>query len=242
MKNIILVSVLLITSYHLSGCSPLIVAGTVAGAGATVAADRRAPDKLLEDQAIEIQATDFIYSHETFGKKVHIAVTSFNGTVLVVGETLNEESKQIIVNKINRMRGVKKVIDEIKVKKLASSADRTNDTWITSKVKSHIIVRKGLLTRSKVVTSGTTVYLMGIVNNQEAKQILKLAKSVNGVDQVIPLFEARDNSLDQQLTAVARIKPKQQEKVAKPTTLEDEDTFSVQPYVLQPAIRMTSDE
>lgn len=242
MKTLLISSLIILSCQILSACSPLIVAGTVAGAGATVAADRRSPDKLVEDQAIEIQATDYIYSHEDFGKQVHISVTSFNGTVLLVGETLNKDSKKVIVDKVSRMRGVKKVIDIIEVKSLASSADRSNDVWVTSKVKSNLIAKKGLLTRSKVVTSGSNVYLMGIVSNDEAKQIIQIVNSVGGVDKVVPLFESRDGSLEKTLSAEAHIKQMEEPKLeAKPQTA-DEDTFTVQPYVLQPAIRMSTDE
>jgi len=246
MKFLVFLSTIILTSQILTGCSPLIIAGTVAGAGATVAADRRSADKLVEDQAIEIQATDYLYSHEDFGKEIHISVTSFNGTVLLAGETLNEKSKQTIVNKINRMRGVKKVIDAIAVKKLASTADRSQDVWITSKVKSHLIAQKGLLTRSKVVTSASNVYLMGIVSNAEAKQIVSIVKGVNGVETVTPLFESRDGSLEENLSATAHIKPMQKSPINTEVKAEDkieaEDDITVQPYVLQPAIRINTNE
>lgn len=242
MKFLIFLSIAIITSQFMIGCSPLIVAGGVAGAGATVAADRRSPDKLIEDQAIEIQATDYLYSHEEFGKEVHISVTSFNGTVLLAGETLSKKSKQTIINKINRMRGVKKVIDAIEVKKLASASDRSNDVWITSKVKSHLIAQKGLLTRSKVVTSASNVYLMGIVSNSEAKQILDIVKGVNGVETVTPLFESRDGTLEANLSATAHIKPMEKPQQETRQMIEDEDDITVQPYILQPAIRINTDE
>ena len=241
-KLCLFVSATILSTQLLTACSPLIVAGTVAGAGATVATDRRSPDKLIEDQAIEIQSIDFLYSHKEFGKKVHISVTSFNGTVLLVGETLSEKSKQTIFNKISRMRGVKKVIDAIEVRKLASAADRSHDTWITSKVKSYIIAQKGLLTRTKVITSNSNVYLMGIVSNKEAKQILNIVKKVDGIDSVIPLFESNNGSLDENLTATANIRPSNQPQTMSQEAIEEEDNITIQPYVLQPAIRMNTDE
>lgn len=244
MKILILISIVALSSQLLTGCTPAIVAGTVAGAGAVVVTDRRSPDKLIEDQAIEIQATDFIYSDKDFGKEVHVSTTSFNGTVLLTGETLSKKNKQIIINKVNRMRGVKKVIDAIEVKKLASAADRSNDTWITSKVKTYIIAQKGLLTRSKVVTSDSNVYLMGIVNNKEAKQIVKIVKGVAGVATVTPLFESRDGSLEKNLSATTYIKPSDtpMPMMKSETRTDDEDDITVQPYVLQPAIRINNDE
>jgi len=242
MKHLIIIGLVILGSQILNGCSPIFVAGAVAGAGATVVADRRAPDKLIEDQAIEIQATDFIYSNKDFGKQVHISITSFNGSVLLTGEALSKESKEIIVNKISRMRGVKKVIDVIDVKELASTADRSNDTWITSKVKSNIIAKKGLLTRSKVITSSSDVYLMGIVSNDEAKEIVKIASGVGGVENVIPLFESDDGTLEESLSAAAHIEPMKTEKTKPKPPIEDEDTFTIQPYVLQPTVRKNNDE
>ncbi len=230
-----------------SACAPIIVAGTVAGAGATIAADRRSIDKVVEDQVIEIQATDFIYSNKTFGREVHISVTSFNGTVLLAGETLDSETKQAIIKKVKLQRGVKKVIDAIKIKKLASATDRSHDAWITSKVKSHIIARKGLLTRSKVITSNDHVYLMGIVNNQEAKQLVNIVKNVKGVVSVTPLFESQDDTLEKNLSADAHIKPitstaKVKPKLVNKAIVEDEDVFTVQHYVIQPPVRINNDE
>jgi len=237
----------------LNACAPIIVAGTVAGAGATIAADRRSIDKVVEDQVIEIQATDFIYSNKTFGKAVHISVTSFNGTVLLAGETLDLATKQRIIKKIKGQRGVKKVIDAIKIKQLASATDRSHDTWITGKVKSHIIAKKGLLTRSKVITSNDHVYLMGIVNNQEAKQLINIVKNVKGVTDITPLFESQGDALEANLSADAHIKPIASTTTSKPKLNnqnvdedededEDEDVFTVQHYVIQPAVRINKDE
>ena len=131
----------------MQGCAPVLVVGTVAGAGASVASDRRAPEKIIEDNAVEIQATDYIYSNKEFGKKVHIDVTSFNGNVLLTGQSPSEEYKKEIVQHIGRLKAVNKVIDNIQIAKPDSFGDNTNDFWITSKVKSHLIANRGLLTR-----------------------------------------------------------------------------------------------
>lgn len=227
---------------QLSACSPVIVAGTVAGAGATVAADRRSADKMLEDQVIEVQATDFIYSHEKIGKSAHVSVTSFNGTVLLTGEVSSEPDKAIVLDHINRMRGVNKVIDAIQVRNRLTLADDTNDTWISSKVKSNIIANKGLITRTKVVTSDATVYLMGLVTNKEAKQIVNIVNGVGGVDRVIPLFESLDGTLDTELAASSHITQPETKPVSQSTTtVNDEDNVTIQNYVIQPAIQLSND-
>lgn len=229
----------------IQACAPVIVAGTVAGAGATIAADRREPEKILEDEAVEIQATDYIYSNEDFGKHVRIEVTSFNGTVLLSGESPSEAYKNTIVQRIGKMRPVKRVIDNIEVKPILTFNDRTNDFWISSKVRSNLIAHRGLLTRTKVITSGNKVYLMGLVTNSEAQEIVKLVNQVEGIAEVVPLFESLDGSLDPNFKATTRIAQKSDAGPPKKTLeqkLDEEDEFIVQPYVLQPPIRLTDEQ
>jgi len=246
MKRILAIIFTFTLFYNLTACAPVIVAGTVAGAGATVVSDRRSPDKMLEDQAIEIQATDYIYSHKDFGKKVHVSVTSFNGTVLISGETPNQNIKDQIVKKVSLLRGVKKVIDVVSVKANIPVSTRTNDMWITSKVKSNIIVNKGLITRTKVVTSDSKVYLLGLVDNKEAKQIVGIVKKVDGIKSVVPLFQAKTGSLDKNLSASSHIVKAKRQKPNKPkqtnASIESEDEITVSPYVLQPSIQLNTNE
>lgn len=230
-------------SASLQACAPVIVAGTVAGAGATIAADRRKPEKILEDEAIEIQATDYIYSSEEFGKKVRIEVTAFNGNVLLSGESPKESYKKTIVQRVGKMRAVKKVIDNIEVRNALSVNERSNDFWVSSKVRSNLIAHRGLLTRAKVITSGSKVYLMGLVSNEEAKEIISIVNNVSGVSEVIPLFESLDGSLDPQFKAETRIAKQTQEASTPQKTFEEriqeEDEITVQPYVLQPPIQLS---
>ncbi|MDX1811634.1 MAG: BON domain-containing protein [Gammaproteobacteria bacterium] len=241
--TILSISFLLAT---VQACAPVLVVGTVAGASAKIAADRRAPEKIIEDNAVEIQATDDIYSNPEYGKKVRIEVTAFNGTVLLTGESPEESYKNEIVQKVGRMRTVDRVIDNIEIKEPISMQDRSNDFWISSKVSSKLIAHRGLITRTRVITTDGTVYLMGLVNNEEAKEILNIVKQVEGIDAVVPLFESLDGTLDENLNLVSHIsKPakspeavEEEKKTKLERKLEAEDEITVQPYVLQPPIRL----
>ena len=133
---------------NMSACSPVVVVGAAAGAGVSVATDRRSTGKMVEDQAIEVRAHDFIYSHEEFGKTVHVAATSVNGTVLLTGEVPKAEYSKIIADRIYRMRPVVSVINKIEVGEKLSVTDRSHDVWMTSKIKSNLLIKKGLLSRT----------------------------------------------------------------------------------------------
>ncbi|MDH5377437.1 MAG: BON domain-containing protein [Gammaproteobacteria bacterium] len=173
----------------IQGCAPVIVAGTVAGAGATLVSDRRSTTALIEDQAIEIKATDAIYRDRELGKKVRIAVTSFNGLVLLSGEAPSQDYRLKAADIIRNLASVREVYNEIQVSQPISLNDRTHDAWITSKVKARLVQERGLFTRTKVVTSGGVVYLMGIATESEANQATSLIHQLDGIQRVIALFE-----------------------------------------------------
>lgn len=247
MKKAALIPFLLSTvaiNYSLSGCTPVVVVGAAAGVGITVAVDRRSTANIIEDQAIEVQASDFIYSNDKFGKKVHVDVTSMNGIVLLTGEVPKEEYRQAIYDKVVRMRPVKEVINKIEVRDPLPMSEKTNDTWITSKVKSTLIANKGIPTRTKVVTANNRVYLMGIVSSKEAEQILSIVKNIDGVENVTPLFEGYKTKLKPSLAAQSH-KPEKVKQVKEKTLeeeLEEEDMITTKPYVLQPPIILKNDE
>ena len=67
---------------------------------------------------------------------------------------------------------------------------RSNDGWITTKLKSKLLVKTGGdANRIKVVTTRSTVYLMGIVTQAEALSATEIARSVRGVSRVVKVFE-----------------------------------------------------
>ncbi len=67
---------------------------------------------------------------------------------------------------------------------------RTNDTYITSKVKARFVeANKFSANHVKVVTERGVVYLMGIVSRQEGDAAAQIAATTSGVVRVVKLFE-----------------------------------------------------
>ncbi len=67
---------------------------------------------------------------------------------------------------------------------------RSNDTFITSKVKSRMLENdliKALYV--KVVTERSVVYLMGIVTREEGDTAAQIAATTEGAARVVKLFE-----------------------------------------------------
>jgi len=176
-------------------CTPVIIAGTLAGTGTSIAMDRRKMAKMIEDQAIEMQATDAIYSDQGLTKYVRVAVTSYNGIVLLTGETPTEAMKNAVQSIIEPLRNVRKIFNEIKIASPISLANRSNDTWITTKIKARLASNDAFNSHAKVVTSNGIVYLMGLVSPEESVKIIDISASTKGIDRIITLFEPIDPSV-----------------------------------------------
>jgi osmotically-inducible protein OsmY len=171
----------------LSGCVPLVAGAAVAGT-ALVATDRRSVGAQADDEAIEIKLASTRDSR--WGDKVHINVTSYDGIVLLCGEAPDAEVKSAMAELARTTDRVKKVYDEVEVKPSTSMSDRTNDTYVTSKVKSRFLEQSQFSpTHVKVVTERSVVYLMGLVRKDEGDSAARIASTTSGVTRVVKLFE-----------------------------------------------------
>jgi osmotically-inducible protein OsmY len=171
----------------LSGCVPLVIGG-IAGTAA-VATDRRTTGAQLDDELIEDKTTAALL--ERFkGRDVHVNVTSYNGIVLLTGEAPTEDVKSEIEGVARRMPKVRYVQNEMRVGAAADFGSRSNDTFITSKVKARFVeANKFQINYVKVVTERGIVYLMGIVRPEEGDAATEIARTTSGVQRVVKVFE-----------------------------------------------------
>src|SRR5699024_8399814 len=83
-----------------------------------------------------------------------------------------------------------KVTNRLRVGEITTLSVRTNETWLTTKVTTTLINTAGVPTRTMVVTTERSlVYLMGKVTPDEAERAAKAAAHVNGVNEVIKVFD-----------------------------------------------------
>jgi osmotically-inducible protein OsmY len=178
------------TSILLSGCLPLVIAGAAGGA-ALVVADRRSVGAQTDDEAIELKIANNIGAG--FGDRVHVNATSYNGIVLLTGEVPSQELKTQIEDIARTTAKVRRVDDEITVGPVSSFGSRTNDSYITSKVKARLVEENKVPANLvKVVTERQVVYLMGLVRHSEADAATQIAATTSGVVRVVKVFEYID--------------------------------------------------
>lgn len=176
---------------QLAACVPVVIGG--AAAGGAMAADRRTSGTYIEDQGIEIKAEKAI--SDQLGDNIHVNVTSFNRNVLITGEAFNEDSKAKAESIAKSVENVRTVTNELVVAPSSSLSERSNDTYITSKVKANMVSENRFPANYvKVVTEGSVVYLMGLVTHKEADDAVEIARGISGVEKVVKVFEYLDEA------------------------------------------------
>ena len=151
---------------------------------------KRTTGSLIDDELIEIKALVNIGKASEELQQSHISVTSYNGIVLLSGQVPSSEARQRAEAVTNEIRKVRKIHNELTVAGPTSAIVRTNDSWLTTKIKSKMIADPLLLSRDiKVVTENGAVYLMGLVNEAQAKQAVDITRNTSGVQKVVKMFE-----------------------------------------------------
>ena len=171
---------------QLSACLPLIAGG--AAAGGAVAADRRTSGYYVEDENIELKAVKKMETN--LGEYAHVNVTSYNRNILLTGEVPDAAAKAKAMLLIKEIENVRTITNEITVGPKSSLSSRSNDTFLTSKVKTKFVTEnKFPANYVKIVTENSVVYLLGIVTKAEANDATAIASNTDGVAKVVKVFE-----------------------------------------------------
>jgi len=172
----------------LAGCAPIVVGTAVVG-GAMVANDRRAGGSQVDDEVIEVKAKGRIDEAFPDGR-VRVNTTSYNHLVLLTGQVPSDADKTTVEQVVARIDTVVSIVNELSVGPATTFKERTNDAFISTKVKASIVDAKELFANSiKVITHRGVVYMMGRVSEREANQAAELARGVSGVVKVVKVFE-----------------------------------------------------
>jgi osmotically-inducible protein OsmY len=148
----------------------------------------------IDDSLIETKvAVNVAKANPDLDEGSHIIVTSFNGIVLLAGQTPRADLKALAEQAASSVQRVKKVNNELQVMPPSSILARNNDAWLTTKIKTQMLTDNTIPgSRIKVVTENGIVYLLGLVTQQEATRATNLVQGVSGVQKIVKLFEYID--------------------------------------------------
>lgn len=188
MKMIKCLGALLLAVALLDGCVVAIVAGVTIGG--IVIYEGRSPTTLHSDNKISYDAEHKIFADKELDKQSRIVVSSFNGVVLLAGETPTEEMRLRAGQLVQPVPGVKRLYNEITVGTPISALTQSSDSLITSKIKTQLLAAKNLnSSQMKIITENATVFMLGSVTRGQGKTAAEIASRSSGVQKVVTLFE-----------------------------------------------------
>lgn len=176
----------------LQGCAAAVVAG---GASAVTSAnDRRTLGAQIDDKNVVLKAKRALSDDAATAEGSNINITSYNGVLLLTGQTRSEAVRQQAQALVGKIDGVRDVQNQIRIGNNTAMTTRTRDGWISTKVKTQLLADEQVSGLNiKVVTENAEVFLMGLVTEQEAAKAVDIARHVDGVARVVRAFESRQN-------------------------------------------------
>lgn len=177
--------ILALVPFVLSSCA----LGLAAGAGASVgvaAMQERGLEGAASDTVIRAKINDlwFKYDVETFAK---LGLTVDQGRVLVTGVVQKPEARVEAIRLVWQVKGVKEVINEVRVANSGGITGYARDTWITTRLRTTMTFDRNILSINySIETVQGVVYLMGVARNQaELDRVVGLARTIPDVKQVV---------------------------------------------------------
>lgn len=157
--------------------------------GVSLVYDRHNVYKQVNDFRLDAAIGRALYKDQQFkGKKCSLDYAVLNGDVLLVGYLPNDELRQELKNRVEKVQGVRRYFLEIGVG--VPNDNGLEDDWITAKVRSKIFADSSINPKAfKVVTYDRVVYLMGDVFPEQANRVIHYARNCTGVKRVVKLFK-----------------------------------------------------
>lgn len=182
-----LIALLLISS----GCATVIDATT--DEPVNLNKGKRTIGAMVDDQQLETIATVNLKKAGDDIKHSNINVVAFNGIILLTGQVPRNELRLLAGDTVKQIHKVRQVFNEIQVQGKTSLLSRTNDTWLTTKVKSNLLANKDIDSgRIKIVTEDGTVYMLGLLSRVEADRAAQAISRIGGVQKVVKAVEYID--------------------------------------------------
>ncbi len=174
----------------LSGCAVVAVG---AATTATMVSDPRTVGTQIDDTSLGLSVDGKLNALEKELAGSRVKAITYNGNVLLVGQTKTENQRALAEDAVRQVKGVKQIYNQIRLGHPIGFTTRSNDTWITTKIKSQYLENSTVDTaRISVTTENGEVFLLGIIFRAQVDAATRIAQHTKGVTQVIRLLEFAD--------------------------------------------------
>ena len=132
--------------------------------------------------------------------KSNITVTSYNSVVLLTGQVLNAQLRELAAKTARNVNKVRQVYNELEIMPNISFAQKAKDRWLDTKIDTKLFASKQAESHKvKIIVENSVVYLMGILDEEQTKLITDIVRNTTGVTKVVRAIEyiKSDNNADE---------------------------------------------
>ena len=168
-----------------SGCGPGVVAGGGASVGVAVAQERTVGNA-IDDTIIASQIVSNFYQFDIeLLQKVSAEVVE--GRVLLTGSVTKPKNRVDAVRLTWTIDGVTEVLNEIQVTDKGGLVDFALDTWISTQLRTKLLLDKDIRAINyNVETVNGVIYMIGVARGgHELERVVNHARTIENVQKVI---------------------------------------------------------
>lgn len=177
----------------LPGCGGGLVAGATARAGLAVVEERSVGD-VIDDLTIRTEL-NHIFFDEDLDLYGDVSFSVVEGRVLLKGSVPMREDRVRAIQLAWKAAGVREVINELQVVEDGGILDYARDTWISTQLKSRLLLDMDILSINYDVESvNGVVYVIGIAQDEgELERVLGHARAIEDVRRVVSHVILKDD-------------------------------------------------
>lgn len=183
---------LALAGLSLSGCGGL-AAGAAARAGIAVVEERSVGD-VIDDLTIRTELNHIFFDDdiELYGD---VSFGVVEGRVLLKGSVPTREDRVRAIQLAWKATGVREVINELQVAPDGGVLDYARDTWISTQLKSRLLLDMDVLSVNYDVESvNGVVYVIGIAQDErELEMVIGHARAIEDVRRVVSHVILKDD-------------------------------------------------
>ncbi len=154
--------------------------------------EKRTPGDIIDDNALEFVIEREIKASDEGFKGAHLVTTVYDGLVLLLGEVPSAALKEKATEVSESLYKVDpdKVYNYLTVGGPISLLARTNDSYISGKVKTRLMTAREVpASKVKVVTQNGVVYLLGKITPNDAELVVAETRKTFGVQKIVKVFD-----------------------------------------------------
>lgn len=154
--------------------------------------EKRTPGDIIDDNALEFVIEREIKASDEGFKGAHLVTTVYDGLVLLLGEVPSAALKERATEVTESLYKVDpdKVYNYLTVGGPISLLARTNDSYISGKVKTRLMTAREVpASKVKVVTQNGVVYLLGKITPNDAELVVAETRKTFGVQKIVKVFD-----------------------------------------------------